>query len=119
MPKQSIAKKFALITTIAIVALAILIGWATTNTLYAWLASINIVTFTLYAWDKRQARISRLRVPEIVLHLTALAGGSIGALIAQRLFHHKTKKLSFQIIFICTIIAQLTLLFILWQKDIL
>jgi uncharacterized membrane protein YsdA (DUF1294 family) len=37
------------------------------------------------------------------LHLFALAGGWPGALIAQRLLRHKTKKQSFQVVFWATV----------------
>jgi len=37
------------------------------------------------------------------LHIFALAGGWPGALVAQKLFHHKTKKLSFRIVFWITV----------------
>jgi uncharacterized membrane protein YsdA (DUF1294 family) len=38
-------------------------------------------------------------VPEKTLHLCELAGGWLGGFIAQRRFHHKNKKASYQVEF--------------------
>ena len=77
-----------------------------------WLLSsavgVNIATLALYGFDKRHARLGRGRVPEAVLHLFAALGGSPGALMGQQLFRHKTRKVSFQVIFWLIVAAQLT-----------
>ena len=49
---------------------------------YAYLAGVNIVTLLAYGYDKRQAIAGKGRVPEVVLHLAALLGGTPGALLA-------------------------------------
>lgn len=49
-----------------------------------------------YAWDKLCAIRKWWRVPELTLLLIAAVGGSIGALAAMRLFHHKTLHLKFK-----------------------
>ena len=59
--------------------------------LAAWLLVINLVTFAVYGADKRRARRGAWRVPERTLLLLPLLGGSIGALLGMRVFHHKTK----------------------------
>ena len=41
----------------------------------------------------------RLAYPEVRLHLFELLGGWPGALVAQQAFRHKTRKLSFQLVF--------------------
>ena len=56
-----------------------------------WLAVINLLTFLVYGADKRRARKGKWRVPEKTLFLLPLLGGSIGALLGMRVFHHKTK----------------------------
>jgi uncharacterized membrane protein YsdA (DUF1294 family) len=58
-----------------------------------------LITFVAYAWDKTAAQRGRWRTPEYVLHLWSLFGGGPGALVAQRLFHHKNRKIAFQVVF--------------------
>lgn len=60
---------------------------------------VSVVAFLLYWSDKRKARADTWRTPENVLHAVELAGGWPGALLAQQLFRHKTRKVSFQIVF--------------------
>ncbi|RUS66166.1 Cold shock protein [Saezia sanguinis] len=78
------------------------------------------LAFITYARDKRAAVKDRWRTEENTLHLMALLGGWPGALIAQRLFRHKSSKLSFQVIFWITVIANCCLfawlLSLYWQK---
>ena len=59
--------------------------------LLVWLAVINLLTFIVYGADKHRARKGKWRVPEKTLFLLPLLGGSIGALLGMRVFHHKTK----------------------------
>lgn len=63
-------------------------GW---TVLLVWLAVINLLTFIVYGADKHRARKGKWRVPEKTLFLLPLLGGSIGALLGMRVFHHKTK----------------------------
>lgn len=60
---------------------------------------VSLLAFLLYWNDKRKARADHWRTPENVLHAVELAGGWPGALLAQQLFRHKTRKLSFQLVF--------------------
>ena len=64
----------------------------------------SIVTFIAYALDKSAARNDRWRTAENTLHFFAVVGGWPGALLAQRLLHHKSRKPSFQIVFWATVI---------------
>ena len=59
--------------------------------LAVWLIAINVITFAVYGIDKRRARRGAWRVPEKTLFLLPLLGGSLGALLGMRVFHHKTK----------------------------
>ena len=70
------------------VAASVSVGW---TVLLVWLAVINLLTFIVYGADKRRARKGKWRVPEKTLFLLPLLGGSIGALLGMRVFHHKTK----------------------------
>jgi uncharacterized membrane protein YsdA (DUF1294 family) len=60
---------------------------------------VSVLAFFLYWADKRKARTDRWRTPENVLHAVELAGGWPGALLAQQVFRHKTRKVSFQVVF--------------------
>ena len=64
-------------------------GWGTA--LLVWLAVINLVTFAVYGIDKAKAKRGAWRIPEKTLFLLPLLGGSLGALLGMRVFHHKTK----------------------------
>ena len=61
--------------------------------------AVSIVAFFLYWSDKRKAREDSWRTPENILHAVELAGGWPGALIAQQVFRHKTRKVSYQVVF--------------------
>ncbi|HEY0721851.1 MAG TPA: cold shock and DUF1294 domain-containing protein [Gammaproteobacteria bacterium] len=70
-----------------------------------WLYLIaSVITFLSYAHDKSAARHNQWRMQESTLHLFALVGGWPGALAAQRLLRHKSKKTSFQIVFWFTVL---------------
>lgn len=60
---------------------------------------VSLLSFFMYRSDKRNAQESAQRTPENLLHLTELAGGWPGALIAQQWFRHKTRKASYQTVF--------------------
>lgn len=45
--------------------------------------------------DKIKARKNLWRIPERVLFLTAILGGSLGSLLGMYAFRHKTKHFSF------------------------
>ncbi len=65
----------------------------------------SLVGFLIYAADKSAAVQGRWRVSESALLLLGLAGGWPGAIIAQRVLHHKTKKRSFQAAFAGSIVV--------------
>lgn len=69
--------------------------------------TVNLVTFTTYAWDKSSARHHRGRTPERALHMLALLGGWPGALLAQRMLRHKSRKTAFRVVFWLTVVANL------------
>lgn len=63
------------------------------------------IAFLLFRADKSAAEQGRWRTPESTLHLVDLVGGWPGALVARRIFRHKTVKQPFRIIFWVTVIA--------------
>lgn len=64
--------------------------------LLIYLAVINIVAFFLYGIDKWKAQHDKWRITEATLLWIAVAGGSIGALLGMRLWHHKTQHAKFR-----------------------
>jgi uncharacterized membrane protein YsdA (DUF1294 family) len=61
----------------------------------SWLAAVTVVTFLTYGYDKLIAGTGAIRVPERILLALAFTGGTVGALLGMRFFHHKTSKVSF------------------------
>ncbi|TWI57378.1 uncharacterized membrane protein YsdA (DUF1294 family) [Pseudomonas duriflava] len=61
--------------------------------------SVSLVAFLFYWHDKQSAQKEQRRIPENTLHLIELAGGWPGGLIAQQVFRHKTRKVSYQAVF--------------------
>lgn len=59
-------------------------------------AAINAVTFFMFWLDKRRSRHGAWRIPEYRLLSFAMLGGSLGALLAQQIFRHKTTKQPFR-----------------------
>ena len=89
-------------------------GWGTV--LLVWLAAINLVTFAVYGIDKAKAKRGTWRVPEKTLFLLPLLGGSLGALLGMRVFHHKTKHWYFVWGIPLILLAQLALAVWLYVK---
>ncbi|HSW00359.1 MAG TPA: DUF1294 domain-containing protein [Sedimentisphaerales bacterium] len=82
---------------------------------WAGLVSLNAIALTLYGFDKRQAIAGGVRIPEIVLHLVALFGGSPGALVGQQLFRHKTCKRSFRLVTAAILLLQAGVIYGYWR----
>lgn len=57
------------------------------------------LVFVLYGVDKQRARREKRRISERTLHTIELLGGWPGALVAQRLFRHKTAKMSYRLVY--------------------
>lgn len=110
-PKQKHTSPFRIFGIIALLlsiggAFAIYIGLSW-NLLASWLISVNIVTFLVYGYDKGRGQGGGLRVPEYILHGLVLLGGCVGGLGGMFLFHHKTRKGSFQRVFWAIIVLEI------------
>jgi uncharacterized membrane protein YsdA (DUF1294 family)/cold shock CspA family protein len=80
------------------------VRWQVPWTIAGIYLGLSILTFVLYAADKRAAQTNRWRTPENTLLLIGLVGGWPGAAVAQQVLRHKTKKLSFRNRFWFTVI---------------
>jgi len=74
-------------------------GW---KVLAIWLVIINLAAFLTFGIDKWKAKRKEhketvRRIPEKNLFLLALLGGSIGALLGMKVWHHKTLHTSFRV----------------------
>ncbi|MES2625676.1 MAG: cold shock and DUF1294 domain-containing protein [Pseudomonadota bacterium] len=67
-------------------------------------AAMSVLALLLYGVDKYASMNNRWRTQESTLHMVGLAGGWPGALFAQDLFRHKSKKAEFQVVFWVTVI---------------
>lgn len=91
------------ITYLVLVAVSVLFV-ESSKALLVWYLVIGIVTFFVYAKDKRAAINGNWRVPEKTLHIFSVAGGWLGALIAQDKLRHKTQKQPFRAIYWLTVV---------------
>ena len=70
------------------------------NTLHScltyYLLAINAVTFITYGIDKYKAKKAKWRISEATLLLLAVLGGSIGAWMGMKVWHHKTMNKKFK-----------------------
>jgi uncharacterized membrane protein YsdA (DUF1294 family)/cold shock CspA family protein len=103
---KPITKLFLTLFAIGFIAV---VGWSVSaynipiQILYLYLAA-SAFTFLVYAKDKRAARAYRWRTKESTLHTLALLGGWPGALIAQQVLRHKSRKNAFQFMFWTTVV---------------
>ena len=74
-----------------------------------YLFAINIVSFFLYGIDKYKAKKNKWRISEATLLMIAVIGGSIGAWVGMRLWHHKTMHKKFKYGIPVIIIMQIAL----------
>lgn len=71
-----------------------------------YLAVANLAAFAAMGWDKARAGRGERRIPERTLLTLAVIGGSLGAVVAQQAFRHKTRKQPFAGILLGILSAQ-------------
>ncbi len=64
---------------------------------YLYLIVINIITYIVFAADKRRAIRGAWRIPESTLFGLSILGGSVGGMLAMRMCRHKTRHWSFKL----------------------
>lgn len=77
---------------------------------------VSIVLLILMGIDKVRARRNEWRITEATLIITALLGGGIGGLLGMKLFHHKTRKWYFYVMFTVGIVVHSILLWCAYSK---
>lgn len=81
--------------------------------LIVYLILINFIGIASMASDKIRAMEHRYRIPEAVLLLFAVVGGSIGSILGMFLFHHKTRKAKFRFGLPLILMVQIALIILL------
>lgn len=61
-----------------------------------YLLIINITAYVLYYIDKERAKHNKWRISENTLIILCMFGGSVGAMLAMKVFRHKTKHIKFK-----------------------
>ncbi len=83
---------------------------------WSWIIGISLASFFTYGYDKSIAGRGVTRIPEVVLHLLTALGGTVGSFLAMRLFHHKTQKRSFQLVFWTIVAIQVIVIVLLLTR---
>ena len=83
--------------------------------IYTTIIILNAITFGVYGIDKWKAMKNRWRIPESTLLLLAVVGGSIGALLGMKVWHHKTMNKKFKYGIPLIIVLQICALFYFLQ----
>ena len=75
-----------------------------------YLLAINAVAFIMYGIDKYKAKKAKWRISEATLLLLAVLGGSIGAWMGMKVWHHKTMHKKFKYGIPAILLIQLALM---------
>lgn len=82
----------------------------TIEILVAYAFFINVISLVYMYIDKQKAIKGQWRISEKSLFLMAIIGGTIGIMVAMKLFRHKTKHLSFKVGIPIILILQIVLI---------
>ena len=82
-----------------------------TQTIVYILICINVLTFLVYGIDKWKAKQGSWRISEATLLTLAIIGGSIGALLGMKVWHHKTMHKKFKYGLPLILLAQIALIY--------
>ena len=86
------------------------------NALLYYLIVITIVTFLVYGIDKWKAKKGSWRISEATLLILAVFGGSIGALLGMKVWHHKTQHKKFKYGLPLILLAQIALIYLILDR---
>ena len=85
-----------------------------TSFILIYIGIMNVTEFLVMGIDKLKAKRRGFRVPEAILFLLAIAGGSIGAILAMWIFRHKTRHHTFTIGMPVILVLQLIFVAVLY-----
>ena len=74
---------------------------------------MNVLTFLVYGIDKWRAVQGRWRISEATLLMLAVVGGSIGALLGMKVWHHKTMHKKFKYGLPLILVVQIVLIYLI------
>ena len=83
---------------------------------FIYLLIVNYIAFSLYHIDKDRAVKGKRRISEKNLLSIAAIGGSLGAYLGMKTYHHKTKKTSFKFWFYLIVVIQFLLFFMIYKR---
>ena len=79
------------------------------------LLSVNVIAFFMYGIDKWNAKKDKWRISEATLMWLAVIGGSIGAWLGMKVWHHKTMHKKFRYGLPLIIIVQIALIIFAYE----
>lgn len=83
----------------------------------AWMILIllNLISFSLMAYDKHCAKAGRWRVPEKALFIAAACFGGLGGVLGMTVCRHKTRHWYFRVFFPLMLAVQIGLLIVFFR----
>lgn len=88
------------------------------NLIITYVIFVNLLGFALMGIDKRKAVKHLWRIPEAVLFIVAVIGGSIGCIFGMQIFRHKTRYWNFVYGIPAILILQVVLILLLLNAPI-
>ena len=83
-----------------------------------YILGINVITFIIYGIDKLKAKKGKWRTPEACLLGLAVIGGSIGAYLGIKVWHHKTLHKKFKYGIPLILIMQIAIAVYIFRENI-
>ena len=77
-----------------------------------YLIAVSVCGFLLMGFDKLSAKMWSRRIPETLFLMVSLVGGFVGVVLGMLVFHHKTRKRSFQLKILVAAVLSMFMLFL-------
>jgi len=84
-----------------------------TEALLYYIIGVNVLAFLVYGIDKLKAKKGKWRISEATLLMLAIIGGSIGAWLGMKVWHHKTMHRKFKYGIPLILVLQMALLILI------